>query len=99
MLISQGNLSSSHLSLLHLKSYLKRCLSVQKEAYDTVSDKIFNMVSFPIYLHCLSATRHSLNIMSLEESTSEVNTRTEMDEQLIQEVVVEVWKEKWFTQV
>lgn len=37
--------------------------------------------------------------MSLEESTSEVNTRTEMDEQLIQEVVVEVWKEKWFTQV
>lgn len=37
--------------------------------------------------------------MSLEERTSEVNTRTEMDEQLIQEVVVEVWKEKWFTQV
>lgn len=38
---------------------------------------------FLFTLHCLFATRHSLNIKSSEERTSEVNTGTEMDEQLL----------------
>lgn len=54
---------------------------------------------FLFILHCLPATRCSLNILPLEDRTSEINPETEMDEQLIQGVAVEEWKKKWFSQV
>lgn len=63
------------------------------------TDIIFKMVSFLFSLHCLLATRCSLNILPLEEKTSQVSTETEMDKQLIQGVAGKGWKKKQFSEM